>query len=226
MNSLETFLDDQLDVTFNFKTGFLETLAGHRSRRRPRNIRAQHAFYNVPTTSLLNPDESQPFSGNFDHQLGRAAISISFGAYAVDTVRLGRHIDVIGGLRFDRFDTDYNSQSPTATSHFSRVDQQPSYRAALVYKPVNYGSVYFEYGTSSILRPRPGALTRARQNLPPENNQTYEVGTKWDLPSKATFGRRGRFSNHERKCARNHRPPIRFLVVLAGNQRVNGFQCR
>jgi catecholate siderophore receptor len=226
VNSLETFLDDQLDATFNFNTGFLKHsvvtgVEGGRETSSP----TRFAWTGVPTTSLLSPDESQPFSGTSAVSSDVHAISISFGAYAVDTVRLGRHFDVIGGLRWDRFDTDYNSTSPTAAapSHFSRVDQQPSYRAAFVYKPVNYGSVYFEYGTSFNPSAETLALSAGTADLSPEKNRTYEVGTKWDLPSKRLSVDAAVFQT-TKENARETSPTNPLLVVLAGTQRVNGFQ--
>ncbi len=53
------------------------------------------------------------------------------------------------------------------------------YRAAFVYKPNSHGSVYFDYGTS--FNPSAESLSlsvRWQQHLPPEENETYEVGAK------------------------------------------------
>ena len=225
VQSLETYLDDQLDVTLNFNTGLIKHsvvtgVEGSRETSSP----TRFAWANVPGTSLLNPDESQPFSGTSTVSSDVHAIAISFGAYAVDTARLGRHFDLIGGVRWDRFDTDYNSQSPTAApSHFSRVDQQPSYRAALVYKPANYGSVYFEYGTSFNPSAETLALSAGTADLAPEKNKTYEMGTKWDLPSKRLSVDAAVFQT-EKENARETSPTNPLLVVLAGDQRVRGVQ--
>jgi catecholate siderophore receptor len=224
VNSLETFLDDQLDVTMNFNTGFIKhsVVAGVEGSRETSSP-TRFAWTDVPGTSLLNPDESQPFSGTSTVSSDVHATSISFGAYAVDTVRFGRHFDLIGGVRFDRFDTDYTSQTPTALSQFSRVDQQPSYRAAFVYKPTNYGSVYFEYGTSFNPSAETLALSAGTADLDPEKNRTYEAGTKWDLPSKRLSVNAAVFQT-TKENARETSPTNPLLVVLAGTQRVNGFQ--
>ena len=62
----------------------------------------------------------------------------------------------------------------------SRLDQQPSYRAAFVYKPSKRGSLYFDYGTS--WNPDAESLSLSvglvNGNVAPEENQTYEVGAK------------------------------------------------
>ncbi len=39
-------------------------------------------------------------------------------------------------------------QGPPTITYPSRLDRKPSWRAAAVYKPVSYGSIYFDYGTS------------------------------------------------------------------------------
>jgi catecholate siderophore receptor len=225
VNSLETFLDDQLDATFDFNTGFLKhSLVAGVEGGRETSSPTRYAWTGVPGTSLLEPDESQPFSGTAAVSSDVHAISISVGAYAVDTVRLGRHIDLVGGIRFDRFDTDYNSQSPTAPpSQFGRVDQEPTYRAAFVYKPVQYGSIYFDYGTSFNPSAETLALSAGTADLDPEKNRTYEVGTKWDLPPRRLSVAASVFQTTKLN-ARETSPTNPLLVVLAGNQRVNGFQ--
>ncbi len=77
--------------------------------------------------------------------------------YFIDTMKLGRLFELSGGVRWDRFDTGYNLYQPAppaggtvtaAVPPIRRVDEQPSYRAALVYKPSSHGSLYFDYGTS------------------------------------------------------------------------------
>ena len=64
----------------------------------------------------------------------------------------------------------------------------PSYRGALVYKPRVNGSVYLAYGTSFnpsaeslnfIVNARGFGISNAF--LAPEENETFEVGTKWNI---------------------------------------------
>jgi catecholate siderophore receptor len=225
VSSLETFLDDQFDASFLFNTGAIKHsvvvgVEGSRETSSPMRF----AWSNVPGTSLLSPDENQPFGGSAAVSSDVNALSISFGAYAVDTVKLGRHVDVIGGIRWDRFDTDFSSHSPTtAAAHFDRVDQSPTYRAAVVYKPVGYGSIYFDYGTSFNPSAETLSLSAGTADLPPEDNHTFEVGTKWDLPSKR-LSINGSIFQTIKNNARETSPTNPLLIVLAGKQRVNGFQ--
>ena len=223
VNSLETFLDDQLDARVRFKTGFAEhTLVAGIEGGRETSSPTRFGWTGVPTTSLLNPDEHQPFTGTAAVTSDVNALAVSFGAYVVDTVKLGRKWNVIGGLRWDRFDTDY-TQSVTPAAAFHRVDQKPSYRAAIVYKPKEFGSVYFDYGTSFNPSAEALSLSANNANLPPENNRTFEVGTKWDLPSRRVSLTASVFRT-EKTNAREPDPNNPLLNVLTGTQRVNGAQ--
>jgi catecholate siderophore receptor len=59
--------------------------------------------------------------------------------------------------------------------------EQPSYRAALVFKPNAHGSVYFDYGTSFDPSAETLSLSVASSLLPPEENESYEIGAKYSL---------------------------------------------
>jgi catecholate siderophore receptor len=223
--SLETFLDDQLDATFQFNTGAIRhSLVAGVEGSRETSSPTRYGWTGVPTTSLLDPDENQQFVGNPVVTSDVHTIAISFGAYAVDTLKFGRHLDVIGGIRWDHFDTNYNSVSPTAgAAQFLRVDAKPTYRAAVVYKPVGFGSIYFDYGTSFNPSAETLSLSAGTANLPPEDNTTYEVGTKWDFPSKR-LSVNGSVFRTTKENARETSPTDPLNVVLAGTQRVNGVQ--
>lgn len=223
VQSLETYLGDQLDLTFRFRTGFAEhTVVTGVEGGRETSSPTRFAWSGVPGTSLLDPDENQAFSGTSSVSSNVNTLAISFGAYAVDTVKLNRQWSVIGGLRWDRFDTDY-SQSAAPAAAFERVDQKPSYRAAIVYKPKPYGSIYFDYGTSFNPSAESLSLSANNANLPPENNHTFELGTKWDFPSKR-LSVEGAIFRTAKLNAREPDPNNPLLNVLSGEQRVNGAQ--
>jgi catecholate siderophore receptor len=251
VNSLETYLGDQLDMSFRFKTGGIShTLVmgveGGRETSAPERFTFPTSLTGtppgtvvVPSTSLADPDETQLGAGTQFVSSVAHAIAISFGTYAVDTMKFGRRVDVIAGIRWDRFDTDFNSlaftpmnqTNPTPTV-LSQVDEKPSYRAAIVYKPTNFGSIYFDYGTS--FNPSAEALSLSAANFPigpdgkpeplaPESNRTFEVGTKWDLPSKKLSASLAVFRT-EKMNAREPSQDNPLFNVLAGTQRVDGVQ--
>ena len=122
----------------------------------------------------------------------------------------------------DRFDATVDQSLPvTPTSPFKRVDVMPSWRGALVFKPVAGGSIYFDYGTSFNPSAETLALTVATQDAPPEESRTFEVGTKWDLFARKLSVRAAAF----RTDKTNARETVNATtVVLSGSQRVNGVQ--
>ena len=93
-----------------------------------------------------------------------------------------------------------------------------------MYKPVSYGSIYFDYGTSFNPSAEALALTvgpagTGTANLAPEFNRSYEVGTKWDL-NNARFSLRADLFRTTKDNAREASPTNSLLYVLAGTQRV------
>jgi catecholate siderophore receptor len=142
--------------------------------------------------------------------------------YAVDTVQLGKHLELTGGFRFDRFDDRY-TQTVAPASHFERIDQKPTWRAAAVYKPVSFGSLYFDAATSFNPSAESLSLSGGTANLPPETNKSYEFGTKWDL-SKNRLHANASWFRTTKDNARESSPTNSLLYVLAGDQRVSGFE--
>src|SRR5262249_2021994 len=64
VDSLETYLGDQLDLTMRFNTGFAKhTLVAGVEGGRETSSPIRFTFAGVPTTSLLHPDKNQAFTG-------------------------------------------------------------------------------------------------------------------------------------------------------------------
>ncbi len=223
VDSVETMLDNQTDATFKFNTGFLRhtAVAGVEVLRETSDP-SRNTITGVPTTSLLSPNENQPYAGTSVPSTRVQVTAMSYGVYALDTIQLGRKFDLVGGGRWDRFGTDY-SQSVAPASAFSRVDRMPSWRGAFVYKPRANGSIYFDAGNSFNPSAETLSLTAANANTPPEKSLTYEVGTKWDLAS-GKFSASGSLFRTDKTNAREPDPNNPLQNVLGGNQRVDGLQ--
>jgi catecholate siderophore receptor len=224
VNSVESLFDDQLDFTAKFDTGFIQhtVVAGAEASQEKSDPR-RLAYTNVPTTSLLNPNPDQPFTGYsvaVSSQVDTTANSMA--AYAVDTVKLGSRWELTGGIRWDRFNAHY-TQGVGTPAAFNRLDEMPTWRGALSYKPVAAASVYVSAGTSFNPSAESLSLSAANANLPPEHNRTLEGGAKWDLPAHRLSLRAALFSTTKTN-AREPDPNNPLLNVLAGNQRVNGFE--
>ncbi|MBV8897694.1 MAG: TonB-dependent siderophore receptor [Acidobacteriaceae bacterium] len=222
VNSTETFLDEQLDVIAHFETGSIRhtLVAGVEGGRETSDPTRPN--YMAPATSLLNPDAGASLNGavTIASQVNDRALSA--GLYALDTVDVGKHWQLTGGVRFDRFDDSYK-QFVAPASHFERVDQMPTWRAAAVYKPLSIGSLYFDAGTSFNPSAESLSLSAGTANLPPEKNKTYEFGTKWDL-NKDRLHANASWFRTTKENAREASPTNSLLYVLAGNQRVSGFE--
>jgi catecholate siderophore receptor len=223
VNSTETNFAEQLDLTSRFKTGWMEhTLVSGIEAGRETSDPVRPKYTNVPTTSLLDPDPSQVFTGIANPSTNVHTTARSQSVYALDTVKVGSHLELTGGIRWDRFATDYTQSVPPVAA-FSRVDEQPTWRAAVTYKPVQAGSIYFAAGTSFNPSAEGLSLSAANANLPPEKNRTLEAGTKWDLSGGRLSIRTAVFRT-DKTNAREPDPNNPLLNVLAGNQRVNGLQ--
>jgi catecholate siderophore receptor len=223
IDSEETFLQNQLDVTAKLQTGFVKyiVVAGIEAGRETSNP-TRLTFTGVPETSLLNPDTNQPFSGSSTLTSNVRATGVSLGLYSLGTVKFGEKLDLIGGVRYDRFDVDFKQfvGKPTA---FNRLDDTTSYRAAVVFKPVSNGSIYFSYGTSFNPSAESLSLSAGNANVEPEKNRTFEVGSKWDLLTRKVSVR-GAVFHTEKTNARETDPINALLVLLSGKQRVKGFE--
>jgi catecholate siderophore receptor len=101
--------------------------------------------------------------------------------YAQDQIAFSPAIQVIVGMRYDRFAVDI-ADHRTASLLRGR-DNLASPRAAVVYKPRQPVSVYASYTRAYL--PRAGeqlaSLSLTTQALEPENFRNYEVGVKWDV---------------------------------------------
>jgi catecholate siderophore receptor len=104
-------------------------------------------------------------------------------AYAQDQIGIGEMIDLVVGLRFDRFDIDGTDFFANPDRPFARVDEKISPRIGLILKPLPNVSAYGSYSRSFL--PRSGdqflSLTTTQQNLEPEMFTNFEVGAKWDI---------------------------------------------
>jgi len=238
--SVEGILWDQTEVSARFNTfGIRHALvAGVEGGQEISNpIRYSYTISGantVPTTTLVNPNEQQVFGGTGYVSSIAHTKAESVGLYFVDTIKLSRLFELSGGVRWDRFDTGYNLYQPTPPAggtvtapvpRTSRIDEQPTYRAAFVYKPTSRGSVYFDWGTS--FDPSAEALSLsiglANGSLAPEENETYEVGAKWSWLNERLLTE-GAWFRTEKDNAHETGPTNSNNIVAAGNQVVKGVQ--
>ena len=238
IKSDETDLWDQTEVSARFKTFGVrnELVAGVEGGQETSNpIKTSYTLNKtntVPSTTLVNPNEQQTFGGTGYIASITHANAQTVGVYFVDTLHLSRLFELSGGVRYDHFNTNFNLYQPTppagatvttAVPPISRVDQQPTYRAAFVFKPTPHGSVYFDYGTSFNPSAESLSLSVSSSILPPEENETFEAGAKYSFMSDRLMVE-GALFRTEKDNARETDPTNSNNIVLAGNQLVKGAQ--
>ena len=179
-------------------------------------------YTGVPTANLLTPNLSQPFAGIPSIQTQINTRSSSYSAYLMDTIEIGEHWELIGGFRWDTFETSFKQYIAPAVS-LNRTDNMPSYRAAIVYKPLPNGSVYFAYGTSFNPSAETLSLAVNTADLAPEENETFELGTKW-LVNDGRLTLNAAVFQITKLNARVPDPINAAFNILGGNQRVRGFE--
>ncbi len=144
-------------------------------------------------------------------------------------------------------DTFSNSAGPQEgfLTNLGRDDSAFSYRAALTYKPVREGSIYLAYGTSFnpstegltyLAAPTyvenpddptgpliPNNSTPSLFNADPEENETIELGAKWEFFDEKLL-LTGAIFRTEKTNARTTDPTDPTVVTLTGEQVVQGFE--
>ncbi len=144
--------------------------------------------------------------------------------YAQDQISIGEKIDLIAGLRYDRFDNTvtnlFASPAPLAAT---RVDDLWSPRVGLVFKPVPAASLYVSYSRSFL--PQSGdqflSFNAMAATLKPEQFDNYEVGAKWDIIPKLTLTTAVFRLDRENTRAPG---PVAGQIVQTGAQRSSGFE--
>jgi len=187
----------------------------------------------VTPTNLIAVTPADVFSGAGYIASITHVKSQSVGLYFVDTLKLGRFVELSGGVRWDYFDTLFNLYAPAtsvqgatltaAIPYTSQTVEQPSYRAAFVFKPNAHGSVYFDYGTSFDPSAETLSLSVSSSLLPPEENETFEAGAKYSLLNNR-LKMEGAWFHTQKDNARETDPTNSNNIVLAGNQLVQGVQ--
>ncbi|MBV8166167.1 MAG: TonB-dependent siderophore receptor [Alphaproteobacteria bacterium] len=220
--SQEQFLQDQVDVTARFRTGPVDhTLVAGVEGGTESSDPTRRTFAGVPTTSLVSPNENDAFTGTPTVSQAVRASANSMGVFFLDTLKLGEHWELLGGLRYDRFDAGF--QNSVGAIDLSRLDDAYSWRAAIIYKPMPISSFYFSAGTSFNPSAEALALASNTAALAPEKNRSFEVGTKWDvLDGKMSL--RGALFRLEKENAKVTDPNNSLLMILAGNYISDGFE--
>jgi catecholate siderophore receptor len=224
---LDTILSNQTSLNARFGVGRVRhALAAGVELGREGSENFLRAGPTAPTADLFDPDPDQPYPGPIT-RTGAVNDGTADGAavYAFDTITLGTHFEVTGGLRYDHFAVDYDSKAASGVvTPFSRTDDMLSWRAGAVYKPRPYGSVYAGLGTSFNPSAEGLSLAANNVNLDPEETRSFEVGTKWDLSRQRLSLTAALFRTQKRNARTPGVNPGDPPQVLQGEQTVDGVE--
>jgi catecholate siderophore receptor len=111
-------------------------------------------------------------------------------AYVQDQLEISRYVELIGGIRFDRFDIDFEDRRVGhEDDRFSRVDNVWSPRGGVVFKPSEQISIYVSYSKSFL--PSAGdqfnVLDVTAETLEPQEFENRELGFKAELLPRLLF---------------------------------------
>jgi catecholate siderophore receptor len=220
---------NQSDVTYVGSTGSIRhtILGGVEVGRQITNNLRNSGFFNNSATSILVPFDNpavrtpitfRPNATDANNHL-RARVAATF---VQDQIELSRFVQVIAGVRYDRFGLRYHNNRNG--DELERVDNLVSPRVGLVVKPLEPLSLYTSYSVSYL--PSSGdqfsSLTTITQQVKPEKFNNYEVGAKWDASRYLSFTTAVFRLDRTNTRATDPNDPTR--IVQTGSQRTNGFE--
>lgn len=201
------YLGNQLNLNWDTQIGGMKhsfVVGTEFSKEEAQNLPYLDSVRSPNAGDPLNPDnnawikEGGTLTKNFDRYAELEIDSISY--YLMDTWTVNDDWELFGGLRYDTFDYSINS-GPTAYTGgtngiVSNKDGFLNGHAGIVYSPWENGNVYMSYSTSTNpTGEQIDAFTNCAYGgackdditgaMPkPEQNQNYEIGTKWEVFDK------------------------------------------
>ena len=146
-------------------------------------------------------------------------------------MKIGKHWEISTGIRYDHMYATVSGPGNSSVGRFANSDDLFSYKAALIYKPVQRGSFYLGYGTSynptidgasnAGLGLATSATNISSVGLNPEHTSSIELGTKWDL-LKERLSLTGALFRSEKTNARTTDPT--GITTVGGDQVVQGIE--
>lgn len=170
-----------------------------------------HHFTGGNPDGVANPDAFSKYRLNIQ------------SAYARDTVEITRWLQLIGGVRYDRFDLSAFDQNTNIQR--GRIDEKLSPQAAVIVKPADNLSIYTAYSVSYL--PASGdqfsSLTDGTLILEPQKFVNTEVGLKWNVNPRLLFTTAVYNLDRTNQPIQDPNKPTGFFLP-DGATRVRGFE--
>lgn len=174
-----------------------------------RNANGTLAYTALPLVNIANPNDVVPGPAGFTYGSnvytgpvnlikgsGQQGEVTNYAVYGFDTLKLGK-VELNGGVRWERNHGQFRSDAAGTAATLTVPQGAPvrgptltnlvdffSYRAGLVYKPVEPVTLYVSYGNSktpsqSSVNGSCTAITTC--NTRPEGSKSYEIGAKAEV---------------------------------------------
>ncbi len=181
-----TNLFNQTDLFYSLTTGGVKhkLVAGLELGRQETDNRRASGTLPQSRVSLANPRVFGPvtFATVGSDALNHGVATVA-SVYVQDQIEFSPQWQVVAGVRFDRFNVDFEDQRKTPGTSVEVNDTPVSPRLGLVYKPFPALSLYGSY--SIAYAPRAGdqlaSLTPNLASFDPEKFNNLELGAKWDI---------------------------------------------
>ena len=220
-------LINQTDLVWETRLGGVEhtLLAGvELGRQWSRNRRMTGTFVGSNRVPLSDPtvDATVIYAPAASDANNRSTATIA-AIYLQDQIKIAPWIEMVAGLRFDRFNLDVRDHRG-AGAIFSRADNLWSPRLGLVLKPTDRLSLYASYSRSYLPQSGDqfGGLDVTSEALKPERFDNVELGAKWE-PVDGLLATAAIYQLH-RSNTRAADPADPRLTVLTGKQRSRGLE--
>lgn len=178
----------QTDLSYVFNTGSMirHTVVGgfEYSQQDQFNFRNTPTFAGGGSTFTVTTSNPTNFTAvSFDQVSRRRDSEVSNTSFYIqDQMEVTKYFELIGGVRFDRFEIDFVDRRNGGTDVISRTDTEYSPRVGAVVKPMDGLSLYASWSKSFL--PTAGDqfdnLTVSRSELAPEEFENSEIGFKWE----------------------------------------------
>jgi catecholate siderophore receptor len=135
------------------------------------DVREPSHYYSGPTKTVSSTNRSGA-------KVSNAAL------YVYDQITLNKNWEIAAGLRYDRYKVKWYGEDGSAAPK-RQNEGLWSGRLGIVYKPVDFGSIYLSYSEASQASAAAAASRSGGggdgADYSPGKANTWELGTKWDL---------------------------------------------
>lgn len=181
----DTSAYDQFDATWKFRTGPLDHKLVAGGELGHETYRKRELQLHVPSSlvfPLLDPQHLSATQAGASYSLRNLAraSATTQAAYVNDTVSVGEHWKVVGGVRWDHFAARLADSNVTrGPVDASQTISHASVRTGILYQPAENRTYYVSYGTSFDPSLETLSVANGQQNLPsPATSHSLEAGTK------------------------------------------------